>query len=159
MAAGVSLSIRARLARSVFWLAWSRGVIQLISFGTTILLARLLQPADYGVMAVAGIWTTTAGMLAEMGLGAAIIQFRDIEREEIDTCFWITISLATFSYAVLAISTPVIAEWFATPRLSEVLPVLGLVLPITACGVVPTACCGSGSPWIACPKRRLSADW
>jgi Polysaccharide biosynthesis protein len=57
-------------------------------------------------MALASIWVTTAALLADMGLGAAIIQFRDLERREIDTCFWITVSLAVIGYAVLALCAP-----------------------------------------------------
>ncbi len=64
-----------RIARSVFWIVWSRGGIQLLSFMSTLLVARLLDPRDYGLMALAGIWTGTIALLAEMGMGAAIIQF------------------------------------------------------------------------------------
>src|SRR5258708_5390308 len=130
-------SLRTRVARSMFWIAWSRGVLQVLGFTTTVLVARILVPADYGVMALAAIWTTCVGTLAEMGLGAAIIQFRELDRREIDTCFWITITLATMAYAALSLGAPVIAGWFAVPRLADVLPVLALVLPVTACSVVP----------------------
>ena len=131
------LSLKARVARSMFWIAWSRGVLQVLGFATTVLVARILVPADYGVMALAAIWTACVGMLAEMGLGAAIIQFRDLDRREIDTCFWITMTLATMAYAALSLGAPMIARWFAIPRLADVLPVLALVLPVTACSVVP----------------------
>ena len=130
------LSLRARLARSIFWIAWSRGVVQVFAFATTLLVARILEPADYGVMAIASIFTVTTGMLAEMGLGAAIIQFRDLDRRELNTCFWITMMLATSVYAALFLASPTIAHWFAVPRLAELLPVAALVLPITACSVV-----------------------
>src|SRR3974390_2527708 len=130
------LSLRARLARAVFWIAWSRGVIQLLNFATALVVARILQPSDYGVMAIAGIFTATAGMLAEMGLGAAIIQFRDLNRRELNTCFWITMTLTSAAYAALFLASPAIADWFAIPRLAELLPVLALALPITACSVV-----------------------
>lgn len=71
-----------------------------------------------------------------MGLGTAIIQFRDLDRRDLDTCFWITMTLATGCFAVLALSAPLIARWFAVPQLADVLPVLALVLPLTACRVV-----------------------
>jgi len=96
-------------------------VVQLLSFATTVLVARILVPADYGVMALAGIFIATAGMLAEMGLGGAIVQFRDLDRRDLDTCFWITVTLAILAYAVLALGASVIAGWFAVPRLAEVL--------------------------------------
>lgn len=136
MLASGGLSLKARIARSMFWIAWSRGLLQVLAFATTLLVARILVPADYGVMALASFWTGTAGMLADMGLGAAIIQFRDLDRREIDTCFWITMTLATVGYAALSLGAPAIAGWFAVPRLAEVLPVLALVLPLTACRVV-----------------------
>jgi teichuronic acid exporter len=129
-------ALKTRVASSIFWLAWSRGVVQLLSFATTVLVARILVPADYGVMALASVFIGTAVMLADMGLGTAIIQFRDLDRRELNTCFWITVTLATIAYAALALGAPVIAGWFAVPRLADVLPVLALALPVTACSVV-----------------------
>jgi teichuronic acid exporter len=129
-------SLRERVACSMFWITWSRGALQLLTFATTLLVARILTPSDYGLMALAGFWTGIANMLAEMGLGSAIIQFRDLEKREIDTCFWITMTLAIVCCAALALGSPVIAQWFDVPRLAEVLPVLSLVLPLTACRVV-----------------------
>jgi O-antigen/teichoic acid export membrane protein len=130
------LSLRARLARAIFWIVWSRGVIQLLNFAVTLAIARILQPSDYGLMAIAGIFTTATGMLVEMGLGAAVVQFRDLDNRELNTCFWITMALASAAYAVLFFSSGIIAEWFAAPRLAELLPVLALVLPVMACSVV-----------------------
>jgi teichuronic acid exporter len=146
--ASAGRSLRARVARSMFWIAWSRGALQVLYFATTLLVARILVPADYGVMALAGIWTTSVGMLAEMGLGAAIIQFRDLDRREIDTCFWTTMILAIIGWAALSLGASMIAEWFAVPRLADVLPVLGLVLPLTACCVVSDSLL----------RRRLALD-
>jgi O-antigen/teichoic acid export membrane protein len=142
------LPLRTRVARSIFWLAWSRGVVQLFSFATTVLVARILVPADYGVMALAGIFIATAGMLAEMGLGGAIVQFRDLDRRELNTCFWITVTLAAVAYAVLALGASVIADWFAVPRLADVLPVLALGLPLNACSVVS----------VSLLRKRLALD-
>jgi PST family polysaccharide transporter len=112
-------------------------VLQVLYFATTLLVARILVPADYGVMALAGFWTGSVGILAEMGLGAAIIQFHDLNKREIDTCFWITMTLAAMGFVALLLSAPMIARWFAVPRLADVLRVLALVLPVTALRVVP----------------------
>ena len=141
-------SLRSRVVRSIFWLGWSRGVAQLLSFATTVLVARILVPADFGVMALASMFIATAGLLTEMGLGGAIVQFRDLDRRDLDTCFWITVTLAMIAYAVLALGASVIADWFAVTRLAEVLPVLALGLPLNACSVV------SGSLL----RKRLALD-
>jgi O-antigen/teichoic acid export membrane protein len=99
----------------MFWIAWSRGVLQLLTSATTLFIARMLVPADYGVMALATSFTEHAGMLAEMGLGSAIIQFRDLDRRELDTCFWITMTLAMAFFTALLLGAPAIARWLAVP--------------------------------------------
>src|ERR1700720_2020501 len=91
----------------------SRGALQLLTFVTTLFVARILVPADYGVMALATSFTAHAGMLAEMGLGSAIIQFRDLNRRELETCFWIIMTLALMFFAALFLGAPAIAHWLA----------------------------------------------
>jgi O-antigen/teichoic acid export membrane protein len=126
-----------RIAKSVFWIVWSRGGIQLLSFASTLLVARLLNPSDYGVMALAGIWTTTIAMIAEMGLSSAIIQFQDLEDRDLNSCFWLTMGVAGIGYLGLYVAAPAIAGWFFSPMLSDVLRVVGLALPLTAIRIVP----------------------
>jgi len=46
-------------------------------------------------MALATVWTSAMSLLAEMGLGAAIIQFRAMEESELNTCFWLTMGVAS----------------------------------------------------------------
>lgn len=126
-----------RIARSVFWIVWSRGGIQFLSFLSTLLVARLLNPSDYGLMALAGMWTTTVALVAEMGLGAAIIQFRDLDDRELNSCFWLTMGVAGMGYLALYAAAPAIAVWFAAPMLSDVLRAAGLALPLAAIRIVP----------------------
>jgi len=126
-----------RLAKSVFWLVWSKGALQAISFLATIFVARLLNPSDYGLMALAGVCTGTLGLLSEAGLGAAIIQFRDLEEEDLNACFWLTMSMAGVGYLLLYIFASTIARWFDSPDLATVLRVVGLTLPLFAVRVVP----------------------
>src|SRR5437879_9691173 len=93
--------MRDRIAKSVFWLVWSRGGIQLLTFASTLLVARLLNPSDYGLMALAGIWTTTIALLADLGLGAAIIQFRELEEGGLNACFWLTMGFTSIGCLAL----------------------------------------------------------
>jgi len=126
-----------QLAKAVFWVIWSRGGIQLLTFVSTVIMARLLNPSDYGLMTLAGIWTHAVALIAEMGLGMAIIQFRDLEERELNTCFWLTMGLAVAGYLSLYVAAPFIATWFTTPALTNVLRVSGLALPLVAARVIP----------------------
>ncbi|MEA2626533.1 MAG: lipopolysaccharide exporter [Candidatus Binatota bacterium] len=126
-----------RVARSFFWMAWSRGVLQVLSFGSTLVVARLLHPADYGLIALAAISTNMVGLLSEMGLGAAIIQYRDLDDNELNGCFWVTLGIAVIGYVTLCLAASTIAAWFETPRLAPVMIAIGATLPLSAARVVP----------------------
>lgn len=126
-----------RFAKSIFWLVWSRGVLQAISFVSTIMVIRLLQPSDYGLMALTNVWTSTLTLLSEAGLGAAIVQFRDLSEEELNLCFWVTLILALVGYVGLYITAPMIASWFASPALMQLLRVVGCSLFLVGLRVVP----------------------
>jgi O-antigen/teichoic acid export membrane protein len=126
-----------RIARSVFWIVWSRGAVQLVSFFSTLVVARLLSPADYGLMALTGVWTFGIAVIAELGLGVAIVQFPDLEARELNTCFWLIAGTAGVGYLALYASAPTIAAWFAVPSLGSVLRVAGLSLALVAIRAVP----------------------
>ena len=126
-----------RVARSLFWVVWSRGVVQVASLLSALLVARLLNPADYGLMALAGVWTCAMALIGELGLGAAIVQFRYLEDRELNACFWLVVAMAGFGYLVLYASAPAIAAWFDSPMLSDVLRVAGVSLPLVALRTVP----------------------
>ncbi|PYM98888.1 MAG: hypothetical protein DME07_21615 [Candidatus Rokuibacteriota bacterium] len=129
--------MKERIARSLSWLVWSRGAIQLLSLLSTLVVTRLLAPEDYGLMALVGVWTYAVALIAEMGLGVAIVQFPELEERELNTCFWLIVGTSAVGYLALYASAPAIAAWFASPMLSRVLPVAGLSLPLLALRTVP----------------------
>jgi len=129
--------VKDSLANSIFCITWSRGAVQLVSFLSTLAVVRLLTPADYGLMAMAGIWTGIMSLISEMGLGAAIVQFQELQDDELNSCFWLNMSLAAFGYLVLYLAAPLLETWFSTPRLADVLRVVALTLPLIAIRVVP----------------------
>src|SRR5437016_3114570 len=126
-----------RLARPFFWLVWSRGVIQAISFISTLFVTRLLSPEEFGLMALASFWVGTVALLSETGLGDTIVQFRDLEKRELNACFWLALGVAITGYVSLYVTAPLIAGWLAAPALTKILRVAGLSLPFTAIATVP----------------------
>src|ERR1051326_415596 len=126
-----------RLARSFFWLVWSRGAIQAITFISTLLVTRLLSPQEFGLMALTSFWVGTVALLSETGLGDTIVQFRDLKKGELNACFWLGLGVAITSYVILCVTAPLIAGWLAAPALTKILRVAGLSLPFTAIATVP----------------------
>lgn len=129
--------MKQQIARSVLWIVSSRVGVQSVSLLFTLLIARLLHPADYGLVALAGFFTNTLATIAELGLGAAIVQFPDPDRAELNTIFWLTALNASLGYLALYVSAPTIAGWFGDPELSDVIRATGLGLPLACLRTVP----------------------
>jgi O-antigen/teichoic acid export membrane protein len=129
--------MRSRLARATFWVVWSRGAVQGISLVATLVVARLLSPEAFGLMEFAAVWTYALTLVAELGLGAAIVQFRELREPEINACFWLMAGLSILGYAVLYLSAPPIARLFANDALSPFLRVVALTVPLVALRIVP----------------------
>jgi O-antigen/teichoic acid export membrane protein len=88
-------------------------------------------------MALAMVAVAVILSVVELGVGAAIVQFHDLDRAELNTCFWLTMVATTAAYVALWAAAPLVEAWFAMPGLGAVLRVVGLNLPLTALGVVP----------------------
>jgi O-antigen/teichoic acid export membrane protein len=125
------------LASSAFWIVWSRGLVQVTALASTLLVARLLTPSDYGVAALAAFWTSTLALVAEMGLGAAIVQFQGARDAELDACFWTTLGVAAACQTALMAGAPLLAGWFSTPVLAHVIPVASVTVLLSGLRVVP----------------------
>ena len=99
-----------RIAKAVFWVVWSRVGLHGFSFLSTLLVIRILSPADYGLMALAGIWIYLLSFIVEVDLGSAIIQFPDLEDSELNACFWLTTCLTLSGCGFLIFAAPWIAD-------------------------------------------------
>ena len=112
---------------------------KLISFVISVILARLLMPEDYGVIALTSIFITICDIFVSYGFATSLIQKKDPDELDYSSVFYTSLVIALFLYGVLFISAPYIAAWFETPLLSDVLRVLGLRIPIGAFGSVQQA--------------------
>ena len=75
------------------WFAILSFVSQAFSWCTTLLIARILLPQDYGLMAVTTIFTGYAAMFCELGVGASIIQKKEITKNELSSVFWMVLGI------------------------------------------------------------------
>lgn len=88
-----------------------------VGFATIPILARLLQPEDFGLVAMVGFFTNFAAMFVDSGLSKATIQREEITRSQVNTLFWTTVGLAGLLALIVAALSPVIAWIFSEPRL------------------------------------------
>lgn len=129
-----------KAAGSVKWSTLASLVPRLITPFSTIILAALLTPEDFGVVALSTLVVTLAQILAGMGMAHAVIQRSSGDVEEAATnAFWLNVILGLSLYFGVLWLSPGLAETFQSPILGRVLPVSGLALPLFTLGSVPHA--------------------
>jgi PST family polysaccharide transporter len=111
----------------------------LVTLGSVAMLARLLSPRDFGLVAMATIVTELAALFSNFGFGSLLIQRRTATRLQLDTVFWASLGLGfVLSLVVYALSF-VSAAFFAEPQTGSVLRVLCWVFVLEELTVVPQA--------------------
>jgi len=124
------MTLRKKAIHGAKWSMLQEIIGQLINFFIIIFLARLLDPKDFGIVAIATIIIASMKPFIAHGLGVAIAQRSKIEKEHLDSAFWSTFIVG----GVLSLSIATSANWWATvfsePKLSDILPWLsaGVVL-------------------------------
>ena len=106
---------------------------------TLLVLARILLPDDFGVVAAATVVISLSQALAEAGLGKALVQRQDRVDECAAAVFWLNMALAVIVMVALAAGAPLIAGFFKDPRITDVVRVLSLQVPLAALCTVPSA--------------------
>lgn len=119
-------SLKEKTVKGVVWSSIDRFSTQGIQFVFSILIARLLLPSDYGVVAMLSIFMAVSQTFIDSGFGTALI--RKIDRTETDfsTVFYFNIIVGFFFYAILWLVSPYIAAFYNIPLLEDVTRVIAL---------------------------------
>ena len=129
--------IGAEAARAVVWSYLSFASGKLLVIVTMAMLARLLTPAEFGVVGFATLVVAYLSVLKDLGLGAALIQRRDDVADSADTVYAANLILGGALTAITALSAPLVADFFREPLVTPLLRVLSFTFVIEAFGSVP----------------------
>lgn len=136
---GVFMVIGKKVVSSLSWLVITRFSAQLITWIVTILVIRLLTPEDYGLMAMAMISISLFSLLNEMGIGSVLVQKRNLDKETVEHAFGVLLIVNAVIYIFLLLIAPLLAGFFAEPRLTIMIEVLGLQFLLGSFSVVPAS--------------------
>lgn len=95
----------------------TQGVSIAIQLTSTIVLARLLSPDDYGTMAMVMAITAFAGLFRDLGLSAAAIQKGELSHGQMTNLFWLNVAMGALLTALLAAASPLVAWFYGKPEL------------------------------------------
>ena len=132
---------REKLDRSlVGGVAWTGGVkwgTQLITWLSTMVVARLLSPSDYGVVGLATLYLGFISLLGEFGIGAAVVTFRDLTRDQLAQMNALAVVVGFLSFAISAAAAKPLALFFHSEQLTAVVVVLSAGFLVSGFQVVP----------------------
>ena len=132
-------SFKKKIVAGFAWQSASVAIIQIFSWTTTILVARILAPEDYGIVAIQGVFTVTIGMVVDMGVSRGLIQKEKVTDKQLDSLFYFSLLFGGVAYAAYYWAAPVIAGFYQIPELTSVLRVAGLTFIFGSIKSVPIA--------------------
>lgn len=121
-------SLKNKTKKGLAWSMIERFATQGVQFLFGIILARLLSPDDYGIIAMPLVFLAIAQCIIDSGFSTALIRKPELTEDDLSTAFYFNIGLGILCYAVLFFSSPLIADFYHTPILSSLLKVTALAV-------------------------------
>lgn len=131
--------LKRRTANGLLWGGIGNGAFQLLNLVFGIFLARLLTPADYGVVGALTIFSTVVGLLSESGFTLAIVNRREVTDRDLNSVFWFNVVASVVMYVVLFFLSPLIARFYQMPAMVPLARFLFLTCVFGGLATTPTA--------------------
>ena len=120
------------------WTLLERLCGAVIHFAMTVVLARLLTPDAYGIVAIVSIFVSIAGVFVDSGFASALVQKKHISEHDVSTVFWFNVVISVVLYLILFLTAPAIENFYSIPNLCNVLRVIALSLIFNSIGTIQT---------------------
>ena len=132
------MNLRLRVLEAFRWSVASKVIGQLVSWILSLVVARLLTPGDYGLLAEAGVFIVLLSLVSEFGLGAAVIQQQQMLSGDVLGQVFGLVLLVNLALCVLLVSvSPLVAGFFNEPRLESIIMVLSSQFILMSFFVMP----------------------
>lgn len=133
------MSLKRKTIKGVIWNLIGRISNQVLQFGLSVLLMRLLDPRDYGTLAMAMVLIGFVGIFTEFGFGSALVQKQHIDEQHQSSIFWVNVGIGIILTAIFFGAAPWIADFYHLPSLTRVVQFLSFSFLLGALGIVPGA--------------------
>ena len=132
-------SLKEKTAKGLFWGGFSNGIQQLLNLGFGIVLARLLDASDYGMVGMLTIFSAIAAALQEGGFISALTNRKETLHKDYNAAFWFSLMCSTTIYILLFFAAPLIADFYDTPELIPLSRLSFLGFVISSMSIAPRA--------------------
>lgn len=131
---------------------------QLISFVISVILARMLGPEEFGVIALAMVVISMATIFATMGFGASIVNAKELDPRAVNTIFIINVGIGLVLTIACVLAAPLIAQFYQNEQLGSVLPVLSVIFIFSTAQAVHHSLLTRDMKFRQLAKRQVAAS-
>jgi len=126
-----------RLAGGLAWTAASTWSAQLLSWASTLIIARLLSPEDFGLVGMATVFLGLVTVLSEFGLGSTVVYRRAVGNDQLDQLNTLAVAFGAAAFLVSWLLAAPLGRFFKAPQLGPVVIGLGFGFVLSAFQVIP----------------------
>jgi O-antigen/teichoic acid export membrane protein len=149
--------LRGRSVRGVMATLTSQGSLFVIQSISIMVLARLLTPADFGLVAMVTAISDLATPFADLGLSQATIQRKEITHEQVSALFWVNVAIGLVLTSIVAALGPVLARFYGEPRLKDIAALVSLTFLIAGLRAQPEALLKRQMKFTALAVRNIAS--
>ncbi len=125
---------KTKALKSVKWVSFGNVLPKLFSPITTVLMANLFIPSEYGTIGISNAFIGFLTLIQGLGFSDYVIREKNLTDEKLNTAFWSNVLFSGVLYLILLLLSPVIAHIYKNPELAKILPVISLNLIFNAFG-------------------------
>ena len=129
-------SLKHKAVNGVFWRLFEQGGKQIIQFGISVVLARLIAPDQFGMVAMLTIFISVANCFVDSGLGQALFRKKERTQADCSTVFWFSLVVSVVCYWILFFCSPLVSRFYDMQELTPILRVSALSIIIGTLGGV-----------------------
>ncbi|MDR3412286.1 MAG: lipopolysaccharide biosynthesis protein [Formivibrio sp.] len=147
-----------KVSSSYLWSFIQHWSSRVISLSTFFILARVLEPRDFGIVAVSTIFIGIAEIFVDQGFGDALVQRREITDRLLNTAFYSNILMSLMAAALFYTIAPLSASYFSTPLLTPILRIMCLSFIFTGLSAVQTSMLRRNGNYRSLAVRTIAAS-
>ncbi|QTE22517.1 MOP flippase family protein [Polaribacter cellanae] len=128
------MSLKKQVTKGVKWTTASSIVLAIVAILKISVLARFLDKADFGLMALVTFVMSFMELFNDMGLSSAILHKQDITKKQYASLYWINWCVSLLLFGLLYLLTPYVASFYEQPLLNTLIPLIGINLLLSGLG-------------------------
>lgn len=132
-------NLKHKVFMGTFWTLLEQLGAKCAALVVEIVLARILLPEEYGIVAIAAVFVTIVNTITCDGLSLALVQKEHADNVDFSTGFFLNLCISIVMYIAVFFAAPLIGEFYNSPELAGVLRVLGLFVPVSSINSVQRA--------------------